>query len=565
MTEKIKGSKIFIESLKKEKVTDIFGYPGGAVIDIYDELYDSDIKHYLVRHEQAAAHAADGYARSTGKVGVCLATSGPGATNIVTGIATAYMDSVPMVAFTGQVNVGALGKDSFQEADITGITMPITKHNFLCKDVNDLASTIKKAFHIARTGRPGPVLIDMPKDITQNKAVFDYPEKADLPSYKPTIKGSIKQIKAAVNLIRSSERPVILAGGGVIAAEASEELRTFVTETQIPVAMTLLGLGAYPYDDELSLRMPGMHGTAYANYAIHDADLLISIGMRFDDRITGKLATFAPNAKVIHIDVDPAEIGKCIAATVPIVGDAKAVLVDLIKYVKESPVDKKIDWLKAIAEYKAKHPLIYKMDNETINPQYVIQQISEMTKGDVIMATEVGTHQMWAAQYQNHQYPRHFLSSGGLGTMGYGFPAAIGAQVANPDKLVVNIAGDGSIQMNIQELSTIAYYKLPVKVIILNNQYLGMVRQWQEMFYKKRYSSTDLEGMQPDFVKVAEAYGVLGLRATKPSEVRGVLEKAFEHNGPVFVDMVVNREENVFPMVPAGGVLNKMILQKEAK
>ncbi|OGI09470.1 MAG: acetolactate synthase, large subunit, biosynthetic type [Candidatus Margulisbacteria bacterium GWF2_35_9] len=565
MTEKIKGSKIFIESLKQEQVTDIFGYPGGALLEIYDDLYDSDINHYLVRHEQAAAHAADGYARSSGKVGVCLATSGPGATNLVTGIANAYMDSIPMVAFTGQVNLGAIGKDSFQEADITGITLPITKHNFLVKDVKDLASTIKKAFHIARTGRPGPVLIDMPKDITLNRAVFNYPDKVDLPSYKPTIKGSIKQIKAAVELMQESERPVVLAGGGVTASNASDELRTFIKQTNIPVASTLLGLGVYPYDDELSLRMPGMHGTAYANYAIHDADLLIAIGMRFDDRITGKLATFAPKAKVIHIDIDPAEISKCIAATVPIVGDAKEVLKDLIEYIKENPVEKKDEWLRTIQEYKTNHPLIYKMSADTINPQYVIQQINEMTKGNVIMATEVGTHQMWAAQYQNHIYPRHFISSGGLGTMGFGFPAAIGAQVANPDKLVVNIAGDGSIQMNIQELSTVANYNLPVKVIILNNRYLGMVRQWQEIFYKKRYSHTDLEGKQPDFVKVAEAYDVMGLRAEKPSQVRSVLEKAFAHNGPVFVDMVVNREENVFPMVPAGGVLNKMILQKEGK
>ncbi len=559
MTDKIKGSKILLECLKKEGVTDIFGYPGGSVLEIYDEIFESDINHYLVRHEQAAAHAADGYARSTGKVGVCLATSGPGATNLVTGIATANMDSIPMVALTGQVALPGIGKDSFQEADITGITMPITKHNFLVKDVKDLPQIMKQAFYIARSGRPGPVLVDLPKDITQARAQFIYPENINLPTYKPTIKGNIKQIKAALDLINSSQRPVVLAGGGIIAAGASAELREFIKLSKLPIASTLMALGAYPYYDEQSLQMPGMHGTAFANYSIHEADLLIAVGMRFDDRITGKLSTFAPKAKIIHIDIDPAEIGKCVNPTVPVVGDAKSVLTDMIELLKQSPLEPKKEWLNTIADLKIKYPLAYNKSEDVINPQYALQLISEMTKGDAIIATEVGTHQMWAAQYINHQKPRHFLSSGGLGTMGFGFPAAIGAQVGNPGKMVLNIAGDGSIQMNIQELSTIANYNLPVKVIIINNRYLGMVRQWQEIFYSKRYSHVDMEGKQPDFVKVAEAYDVMGLRAEKPADLKKVLEKAFSHNGPVFVDVVVNREENVFPMVPAGGILNKMI------
>ncbi|MDD5456014.1 MAG: biosynthetic-type acetolactate synthase large subunit [Candidatus Margulisbacteria bacterium] len=562
MTDKIKGSKILLESLKQENVTDIFGYPGGVLLDIYDEIYNSDINHFLVRHEQAAAHAADGYARSSGKVGVCLATSGPGATNLVTGIANAYMDSIPMVALTGQVSVNLIGKDSFQEADITGITMPITKHNFLVKSVKDLAETIKKAFYIARTGRPGPVLIDLPKDITQARIPFEYPKDINIPSYKPTYKGSIKQIKVAIDLMQKALKPVILAGGGIIASNASAELRELVSLTGIPVSSTLMGIGSYPYNDKLSLKMPGMHGTAYANYAVHDSDLIIAIGMRFDDRITGKLETFAPKAKIIHIDIDPAEIGKCIQPTVPIVGDAKQVLKDMIELLKETPVEPKKEWLEIVQDLKEKHPLSYKQTGDVIYPQFVMETINQLTKGEAIIATEVGTHQMWAAQFLNHLHPRHFLSSGGLGTMGFGFPAAIGAQVANPDKLVIDIAGDGSIQMNIQELSTVAYYKLPVKVIIINNRYLGMVRQWQELFYEGRYSHVDLEGKQPDFVKIAEAYDVLGLRAEKPSELKKVLEKAFSHNGPVFVDVVVNREESVYPFVPAGGVLNKMLFSE---
>jgi acetolactate synthase I/II/III large subunit len=563
MSEKLTGARIFIESLKKEGVKDIFGYPGGVLLGIYDELYKNEINHYLVRHEQASAHAADGYSRSSNRVGVCLATSGPGATNLVTGLATAYMDSIPMVAFTGQVGTAGIGKDSFQEADITGITMPITKHNFLVKKTKDLAPTIHKAFHLAQTGRPGPVLIDMPKDITFDKAAFNYPDKVDMPTYKPTFKGSLRQIKLAAEMIAQAKKPVILAGGGIIASGATQELRDFVDKTQIPVANTLMSLGCYPYDDPLCLKMAGMHGTAFANLAIHQSDLLIAVGMRFDDRITGKLSEFAKKAKVIHIDIDPAEIGKCIDVDVPIVGDAKTVLTDLNTYINDNPIEKKESWLEFIQVLKEKYPLTYIPSDKVIKPQSVIQLISEMTKGNAIYATEVGEHQMWSAQYLSHQNPRQMLTSGGLGTMGYGFPAAMGAQVANPDKLVIDIAGDGSIQMNIQELSTVANYNLPVKIIILNNQYLGMVRQWQDMFFDKRYSSVDLEGKQPDFVKLAEAYDVLGLRTDKPTDVKKVLEQAFSHNGPVVVDLRVNREENVFPMVPAGGTLNKMFITEE--
>jgi acetolactate synthase I/II/III large subunit len=561
-TEEMKGAKIILESLKKEGVKDIFGYPGGKVLHIYNELYDSDIKHYLVRHEQAAAHAADGYARSTGKVGVCLATSGPGATNLVTGIATANMDSVPMVAFTGQANTDQIGTDSFQEADIIGITMPITKHNFLVKDINDLAGIIKKAFYIASTGRPGPVLIDVPGDITSQRAPFNYPSKVEIASYKPTYKGSVKQIKNAIKIIQESKRPVVLAGGGIVSSEASTELRKFISLTQIPVTTTLMGLGTYPYNDEYSLKMPGMHGSAYSNFAIQEADLLIAVGMRFDDRITGQLSSFAPNAKVIHIDIDPAEIGKCIACYLPIVGDAKEVLRDMNAYLKEEKVAPKTEWLHFIQKLKNDFPLFYRKTVDGINPQYVIEVLSELTKGEAFYTTEVGTHQMWAAQYLDHKHPRHFITSGGLGTMGFGFPAAMGVQVANPNDAVFNIAGDGSFQMNIQELSTVSYYNIPVKNIILNNQWLGMVRQWQELFFEQRYSSTDLEGMQPDFVKVAEAYGVLGLRATKPEEVKAILEQAINHKGPVVLDIRVNRDENVFPMVPYGKAIDKMIGKK---
>ncbi|MFH1429487.1 MAG: biosynthetic-type acetolactate synthase large subunit [Candidatus Margulisiibacteriota bacterium] len=562
MAEKIKGAKILLEALKKEGVDTIFGYPGGVLLDIYDEIYkQKDIKHYLVRHEQGAAHAADGYARATGKVGVCLATSGPGATNLVTGIANAHMDSIPMVALTGQVTTSAIGKDSFQEADITGITLPITKHNYLVKDVNDLAHVIKEAFYIAKTGRPGPVLIDLPKDITVNKTVPHYPDKVEIPSYKPTFKGNKRQISAAADLIAKAKRPIILAGGGIILSNAATELRELVKKTSIPVASTLLGIGTYPEDDALALGMVGMHGAAYANYALAGSDLIIAIGMRFSDRVTGKLSEFAQHAKVIHIDIDPAEIGKCVPVTIPIVGDVKQVLKELNPIVK-APGDIK-PWLAQVKKWKTEYPLSYIKKTDKVYPQFVVQEINRLTKGDAIITTEVGENQMWAAQFIQHKNPRHFISSGGLGTMGFGFPAAVGAQVGCPDKLVIDIAGDGSFQMNEQELGTILSYNLPVKIVILNNGYLGMVRQWQELFYGKRYSATDLNSGNPDFVKLAEAYGILGLRATTHDEVAKVLEKGFKHKGPVLMDFIVEPEANVFPMVPAGGVIDKMILDEE--
>ena len=564
MAEKIKGAKILLEALKKEGVDTIFGYPGGVLLEIYDELYkQDDIKHYLPRHEQGAAHAADGYARATGKVGVCLGTSGPGATNLVTGIATAHMDSIPMVALTGQVTTGAIGKDSFQEADITGITLPITKHNYLVKDVKDIAKTVKEAFYIARSGRPGPVLIDLPKDITVNRAVFEDLGKVDIPSYKPTFKGNPKQIKAAAELIAKSEKPLIITGGGVVLSEASKELTALATKTNIPVASTLLGIGTFPEDHKQALGMVGMHGSVYANYSVAESDLIIAVGMRFSDRVTGKLSTFIPHAKIIHIDIDPAEISKCVPATIPIVGDVKEVLKELNPLLKAPKID---EWWKQIQVWKTDYPLAYLKKTDKVYPQFVLEEVERITQGKAIMATDVGEHQMWAAQYLKTRKPRHFLTSGGLGTMGYGLPAALGAQVGHPGKLVMVVSGDGSLQMNIQELGTLARYDLPVKIILLNNGYLGMVRQWQDLFYEKRYSETDLAaGGNPDFVKVAEAYGILGLRANNPEEVGKIIEQALAHKGPVLMDFVVEPEANVYPMMPSGGVINKLIMEEEAK
>lgn len=566
MTELMRGAKILIESLKKEGVEVVFGYPGGVLLDIYDELYDSNLKHYLVRHEQGAAHAADGYARSTGKVGVCIATSGPGATNLVTGIANAHMDSIPMVAITGQVTTSAIGKDAFQEADITGITMPITKHNYLIKDANDIPRIVREAFYIASTGRPGPVLIDIPKDVTQAKIEFKWPkEPVSIPSYKPTFAGHIKQIKEAVRLIEACDRPLILAGGGVVSSGASEELLLFAERTRIPVSTTLMGLSSIPTDHELDMGMPGMHGTAYANYAIREADLIVAIGMRFDDRITGKLSEFAKNAKIIHVDVDPAEIGKCVRVNVPIVGDAKQVLKQLLELIDhkwgKDRKEKLAAWDKQLIEWKKKHPLRYKTREGVIAPQYVLGEINRITQGEAIYATEVGQNQMWACQYLKFKRPRTWLSSGGLGTMGYGLPAAIGAQVGNPDKLVIDIAGDGSFQMNLNQLGMVEAYNIPVKIVILNNGVLGMVRQWQTTFYKKRYSHTDILDKQPDFVKLAEAYGLLGLRATKPNEVGPALEKAFKHKGAAIVDCLVDKDACVYPFVPPGGTVEQMMLE----
>ncbi len=552
---KINGAQILIECLKKENVEVMFGYPGGVVLPIFDTLYDAPIKFILTRHEQAAAHAADGYARATGKVGVCLATSGPGATNLVTGIATAYMDSIPMVAITGQVKSFLIGNDAFQEADITGITRPITKHNYLVEDIKDLARIVKEAFHIASTGRPGPVLIDLPVDIQQQELEFHYPEKVEIRGYKPTYEGHPGQIKRAAKAISESKKPILYVGGGVILSNAAEEVTGLAITNEIPVTMTLLGLGAFDGTNELSLGMLGMHGTAYANHAIMDCDLIISVGARFDDRVTGKVEAFAPHAKIIHIDIDPASVSKTVDVDIPIVGDARSVLQELIKYVKKPDT---AAWLKQIAEWKKTYPLKYK-DDGALRPQYVVEQICEATKGEAIICTEVGQNQMWTAQYYKFVKPRTMLSSGGLGTMGYGFPAAIGAALGRPGVPVFDIAGDGSIQMNIQELATAVANKLPVKVAILNNCYLGMVRQWQELFYKRRYSYTCLEGTQPDFVKLAESYGAVGMKITKKEEVRGAIEKALAINNTVFMDFRVEQEENVFPMVPAGEAINRMI------
>lgn len=552
---KLNGAKILIESLLKEKVEVIFGYPGGSVLPIFDVLYDAPIRFILTRHEQGAAHAADGYARATGKVGVCIATSGPGATNLVTGIATAYMDSVPIVAITGQVKTNLIGNDAFQEADVTGITRPITKHSYLVKDVNDLARIVKEAFHIARTGRPGPVVIDLPVDVAQAETEFRYPEEVDIRGYKPTYIGHPGQIKKAAKTIKQSKKPVIYAGGGVIISGASNELFELVQKTKIPVTTTLLGLGAFPETHPLSLKMLGMHGTVYANHAIMESDLIIAIGARFDDRVTGKLDAFAPHAKIIHIDIDPSSVSKNVDVDIPIVGDAKNVLQALNKIV-EAPDTR--EWLEQIAEWKKTYPLKYK-DGDGIKPQYVVEQIYEATKGEAIIVTEVGQNQMWAAQYYKYTKPRTFLSSGGLGTMGYGFPASIGAQIGLPDRVVFDIAGDGSIQMNIQELATAVANKLPINIAILNNSYLGMVRQWQELFYNKRYSYTCLKAGCPDFVKVAEAYGAVGIRVTKKEEVRPAIEKAIATDNLVILDFIVEEEENVFPMVPAGEAINRMI------
>ncbi len=552
---KITGAEVIIKALEQEGVEVIFGYPGGAVIPIYDKLYDSSIKHVLVRHEQAAAHAADGYARATGRTGVVIATSGPGATNLVTGIANAYMDSIPMVVFTGQVALPAIGRDSFQEADITGITLPIVKHSYLVRDVNKLASTIKAAFQLASTGRRGPVLIDIPKDVQTAEVEFDYPEQVSFRGYRLPAEPSAAQIYQAVKTIGLSRRPVIYAGGGVIASGAAEELKEFAEKTRIPVTTTLMGKGAIPEDHPLSLGMVGMHGTYYANYAVSHSDLLIAVGARFDDRVTGRLDTFATQAKVIHIDIDAAELGKNVRPHHILNGDAKLVLQELLSRV-EIPQTK--EWLDQIAVWKKEHPLSYCQDGDKIKPQYVIEQLRKLAGENAVVTTEVGQNQMWAAQYYKVSKPGTFISSGGLGTMGFGLPAAVGAQIGRPDDLVISISGDGSFQMNLQELATIVQQQLPIKIIILNNGYLGMVRQWQELFHNKRYSQTELIPV-PDFVKLADAYGIAGYRVQSPEEVGPVLEQALNHPGAVVVDIVIDREENVYPMVPAGGTLTKMI------
>ncbi len=561
------GAEILLECLRLEGVQHIFGYPGGAVINIYDKLPEYNMKHILVRHEQAAVHAADGYARATGRVGVCLVTSGPGATNTVTGIATAYMDSIPLVVFSGQVPTMLIGNDAFQEADIVGMTRPCTKHSYLVKDVKDLPRIVKEAFYLANSGRKGPVLVDLPKDVLVSKLKdFSYPEKINIIGYRPTYECHIKQIQKALTAILSSKKPLIYIGGGVILSDASYELRDFVKKTGIPVTSTLMGLGAYPATDNLFLGMLGMHGTYTANMAVTDSDLLIAIGARFDDRVTGKIDEFAPNAKIIHIDIDPTSISKNVVVDIPIVGDAKDALKKFNTLLSEDFADKLIEfkkglqyWYQRIDEWKNKHKLNYDRDSSSIKPQYVIEKIYELTKGDAIIATEVGQNQMWTAQFFPFEHPRTFLTSGGLGTMGYGFPAAIGAQVAFPDKTVIDIAGDGSIQMNIQELATAVQFNLPVKIIILNNNYLGMVRQWQELFFDKNYSETVME-VVPDFVKLAESYGAVGYTADKKNDVEPVLKEALSSDKLVIVDFHVDREENVYPMVPAGAPISKMLL-----
>jgi len=548
------GADVFVEALVNEGVEYLFGIPGGVVIPLFDRLYDSPIKLILTRHEQGAGHAADGFARASGKVGVCLVTSGPGATNLVTAIATANFDSVPMVAFTGQVKTPLIGNDAFQEADITGITRTITKHNCLVKDVCDLPRMIKEAFHVARTGRPGPVLVDLPVDVTQAECKQEYPKEVRLPGYKPNYKGNERQIRLAAQAINESQRPVLYVGGGVILSGAAEEVFELATKANIPVTTTLLGLGAFPETHPLSLKMLGMHGTAYANYAVMDSDLIIAVGARFDDRVTGRIDAFAPGAKVIHVDIDPTSISKNIKVDIPVVGDAKGILRSIIALVHAAPREA---WCTKIHDLKKQHPLSYKPGG--LKPQYVVEQIYEATRGEAVITTEVGQNQMWAAQWFKYTRPRQFISSGGLGTMGYGFPAAIGAQLARPDAVVFDIAGDGSIQMNIQELATAVKYKLPVNVAILNNGYLGMVRQWQELFYKKRYAGSVLADANPDFVKVAEAYGAEGIRVTRAEEVRPALEKAIASPKPFVLDFMVEPEENVFPMVPSGEAINKMM------
>jgi acetolactate synthase-1/2/3 large subunit len=549
------GAKILVESLQREGVEIIFGYPGGVVLPIYDELYNSSLRHILVRHEQAAAHAADGYARASGRVGVCLATSGPGACNLVTGIATAYMDSVPIVALTGQVPTNLLGNDAFQESDITGITMPITKHNYLVKDAADLGRVVKEAFYIAGTGRPGPVLIDIPKDVS-TKVIKEppVPEKVILRGYNPTYRGHRRQIEKALQLIATAERPVIYAGGGVILSNASGELVDFATQLGIPIATTLMGIGCIPGDHPLNLGMLGMHGTEYANFAITESDVLFSIGVRFDDRVTGKTDTFAPHAKIIHIDIDPAEIGKNKRVDVPVVGDVKAVLQDMLSMLKKN--GHKDAWLKKIKHWKQHHPLKCP-DDGRLHPQFVIRQMSELLGGDAIIVSEVGQNQMWTAQHYCFKNPRSWITSGGLGTMGYGLPAAMGAHFARPDLPVFDVAGDGSIQMNIQEFGTISHNKIPVKIAILNNRFLGMVRQWQELFYDRRYSFTELPPVE--FVKIANAYGIEGVKVESPDGVMPALTAALDCDGPFVMDFRIEREENVFPMVPAGAAINEMI------
>ena len=560
--EMIKGARILLECLSRLGIKEIFGYPGGAVIPIYDELYSfKDIKHYFARHEQGAVHEADGYARSTGKVGVCLATSGPGATNLVTGIMTAHMDSIPLLAITGQVTSTLLGKDAFQESDIVGITVPITKNNYLVQDIRELPRILKEAYYIASTGRPGPVLVDIPRDIQLEEIPYDefkklYEQEFELEGYNPVYEGHKGQIKTAIKMIKDSKKPLIIAGAGILKGHAYDELKEFVDKTNIPVAMTLLGLGSFPANHELALGMIGMHGTTYANYAANEADLVIAAGMRFDDRVTGNPQKFLPNAKIIHIDIDPAEIGKNKLIDVPIVGDLKNVLAELNEKVPKLSHTK---WLDEVAKLKKKYSLTFrKTEEDVLIPQEILFEINKLTKGEVIVATDVGQHQMWSAQFIKFNNPYSILTSGGAGTMGFGLPAAIGAQVANPDKKVLAIVGDGGFQMTFQELMMVKEYNLPVKIFIINNSYLGMVRQWQELFHEKRYSSVDLS-YNPDFIKIGEAYGIKSIQLKNKKDLKKYLKKILESDEAVLVECIVEKEENVYPMIPAGKDVSQLV------
>jgi acetolactate synthase-1/2/3 large subunit len=565
---KMRGARILLEALRCENVKHIFGYPGGAVLHIYDELAKHEaalgINHYLVRHEQGALFAAAGYAQATGETGVALVTSGPGGTNAVTGIANAFMDSLPVVVFTGQVPTHLIGNDAFQEADLTGITRSCTKHNYLVKHVEELTPTVKEAFHVASTGRPGPVLVDLPKDMTAQEIEFSYPESIQMRSYKPQVYGDPKAVKRAVEAMISASRPVLYIGGGAIAAGAGEEVRRLAEKLNLPTTCTLMGLGAFPASHPLSLGMLGMHGGYWTNMAVNNCDLLISIGARFDDRVTGKLSEFALGAKFVHVDIDASCIGKNVGCHYPVVGDAKTVVRQMLAELDEqlssgAQVTPRDSWHAQIAEWKQRHPFWYREEGEVIKPQYVIHELWRITKGQAVVSADVGQHQMWTAQLYGFDTPRNWLNSGGLGAMGYGFPAAMGAAVARPQDLVVAVVGDGGFQMSMNELATVKQYNIPVKILLINNGYLGMVRQWQEQFYEHRYSHSDME-VAPDFVKLAEAYGVPALRAKKASEVTRALEKGLNIPGPVLIEMQVAREENVFPIVPAGAALKDMIL-----
>ena len=564
-TEELTGAEIVIRCLQAEGVEYVFGYPGGAVLWIYDELFKQDkVRHVLVRHEQGAAHAADGYSRSSHKVGVCLVTSGPGLTNAVTGIATAYMDSIPMVVISGQVPTHAIGEDAFQECDAVGITRPCVKHNFLVRDVKDLAMTMKKAFHIATTGRPGPVLVDIPKDVTVNKAEFHYPETVSMRSYNPVRKGHSGQIKKAVQLLQEAERPMIYTGGGVVLSNAAAQLRDLVKRTGFPVTNTLMGLGAYPATDKQFLGMPGMHGTYECNMAMQNCDVLLAIGARFDDRVIGNPKHFAQNPRrIIHIDIDPSSISKRVKVDVPIVGNIPDVLGDFLNLIKEAKTKNISGWWKQIEEWRGKDCLKYDRKSKVIKPQFVLEKLYEVTGGDAIITSDVGQHQMWAAQFYKFEQPRRWINSGGLGTMGFGLPAAMGAVLANPGATVACVTGESSIQMCLQELSTCKQYRLPIKIINLNNKYMGMVRQWQEFFHGNRYSESYMDAL-PDFVKLAEGYGHSGLLVDKPADVEPVLRETFKRKKDlVFLDFLTDQTENVYPMIPGGKGITEMILSED--